>query len=82
MVERYRVALQYFSTTYDFPEEAQGHIARALARSNTTLAVELLKERRFREAVPHLRRSSVRDFARKGRLFVSRRSGRLRPADG
>jgi teichuronic acid biosynthesis glycosyltransferase TuaG len=82
MVKRYRVALQYFSTTYDFPEEAQGQIARALARSNTTLAVELLKERRFREAVPHLRRSRVRDFARKGRLFVSRRTGRLRPADG
>jgi glycosyltransferase involved in cell wall biosynthesis len=82
MVERYRVALQYFSTTYGFPEEAQERIARALARSNTTLAVELLKEHRFREAVPHLRRSSARDFARKGRLFVSRRSGRLRPADG
>jgi len=82
MVERYQVALQYFSTTYDFPEEAQGRIARALARSNTTLAVELLKQRRFREAVPHLRRSSVRDFARKGRLFVSRRTGRLRPANG
>jgi teichuronic acid biosynthesis glycosyltransferase TuaG len=82
MVERYRVALQYFSTTYDFPGEAQGRIARALARSNTTLAMELLKQRRFREAVPHLRRSSVRDFARKGRLFVSRRTGRLRPADG
>lgn len=73
MVERYQVALQFFSTTYDFPEEAQARIARALARSTTTLAVELLKERRFREAVPHLRRSSVRDFARKGRLFVSRR---------
>ena len=81
MVERYRVALQYFSTTYDFPEEAQERIRRALARSNTTLAVELLKEHRFREAVPHLRRSSVRDFARKGRLFVSRRTGRLGAAD-
>jgi teichuronic acid biosynthesis glycosyltransferase TuaG len=82
MVERYQVALQYFSTTYDFPAEAQGRIARALARSNTTLAVELLKQRRFRQAVPHLRRSSVRDFARKGRLFVSRRTGRLRAANG
>ena len=82
MVERFQVALQYFSTTYDFPEEAQGRIARALARSNTTLAVELLKQRRFREAMPHLRRSSVRDFARKGRLFVSRRTGRLRAANG
>ncbi len=81
MVERYRVALRYFSSTYDFPEEAQARIARALARSNATLAVELLKEHRFREAVPHLRRSSVRDFARKGRLFASRRTGRMRPSD-
>lgn len=82
MVERHRLALQYFSAKYDFPEEAQGRIARALMRSHATLAVELLKEHRFREAVPHLRRSSVRDFARKGRLFVSRRTGRLRPASG
>jgi teichuronic acid biosynthesis glycosyltransferase TuaG len=82
MVERYRVALQHFSTTYDFPEKAQERITRAIARSNATLAVELLKRHRFREAVPHLRRSSVRDFARKGRLFVSRRTGRLRPASG
>jgi teichuronic acid biosynthesis glycosyltransferase TuaG len=82
MVERHRLALQYFSTKYDFPEEARGRIARALARSHATLAVELLKEHRFREALPHLRRSSVSDFARKGRLFVSRRTGRLRPADG
>jgi teichuronic acid biosynthesis glycosyltransferase TuaG len=81
MVERYRVALQYFSTTYDFPEEAQERIAGAITRSNATLAVELLKRHRFREAVPHLRHSTVRDFARKGRLFVSRRTGRLRPAD-
>ncbi len=82
MVERYRVALQHFSTTYDFPAEAQERITRAIARSNATLAVELLKRHRFREAVPHLRRSRVRDFARKGRLFVSRRTGRLRPASG
>jgi teichuronic acid biosynthesis glycosyltransferase TuaG len=81
-VERYRLALPYFSSTYDFPAEAQRRLARALARSSTTLAVELLKQHRFREAVPHLRRSSVRDFARKGRLFVSRRTGRLRPASG
>jgi len=73
MVERYRLALPYFSSTYAFPEEAQARIARVLGRSTTTLAVELLKQHRFREAVPHLRRSSVRDFARKGRLFVSRR---------
>jgi teichuronic acid biosynthesis glycosyltransferase TuaG len=77
MVERYRVALQYFSSAYDFPPEAREWIARSLARSHTTLAVELLKERRFREAMPNLRRSSIRDFARKGRLFVSRRTGRL-----
>ncbi len=81
MVERYRLALEYFSSTYAFPEEAQGRIARAIARTNATLAVELLKEHRFREAVPHLRRSRVRDLARKGRLFVSRRTGRLRPAE-
>ena len=77
MVERYQVALRYFSSAYDFPAEACGRIARTLARSNTTLAVELLKERRFRDAVPHLRRSSVRDLARKGRLFLSRRTGHL-----
>jgi teichuronic acid biosynthesis glycosyltransferase TuaG len=82
MVERYRVAMQYFSATYDFPAEARERIAAALDRSNVTLAVELLKQRRFREAVPHLRHSSVRDLARKGRLFLSRRTGRLRPADG
>jgi glycosyltransferase involved in cell wall biosynthesis len=76
MVERYRVALRYFSSTYDFPPEAREWIVRSLARSDTTLAVELLKERRFREAVPHLRRSSIRDFARKGRLYLSRRTGR------
>jgi teichuronic acid biosynthesis glycosyltransferase TuaG len=81
MVERYQVALRYFSSTYEFPKDAQGRIARALARSNATLAVELLKQRRFREAVPHLCASSARDFARKGRLFASRRTGRLRPAD-
>ena len=81
MVERYRVALEYFSTTYDFTAEAQTRIAEALARSHATQAVELLKQRRFREAAPHLRRSSVRDFARKGRLFASRRTGRLRPRD-
>jgi glycosyltransferase involved in cell wall biosynthesis len=80
MVERYRVALRYFSSAYAFPEEAQARIARALGRSNTTLAVELLKRRRFREAVSPLRRSSVRDVARKGRLFVRRRAGRMRPA--
>jgi hypothetical protein len=78
MVERYRVALQYFSSAYAFPAEAQARIARALARSSTTLAVELLKQRRFGEAVQELRRSSVRDVARKGRLFVRRRVVRLR----
>jgi teichuronic acid biosynthesis glycosyltransferase TuaG len=81
MVERYRVALRYFSSTYAFPEEAQARIGRALARSSTTLAVELLKRRRFREAVPHLRRSSVRDLVRKSRLFLRRRFGGLQPAD-
>jgi glycosyltransferase involved in cell wall biosynthesis len=80
MVERYRVAMQYFSATYDFPSEAQTRITRALARSHATQAVELLKQRRFREAVPHFRRSSARDFARKGRLFVGRRIRRLRTA--
>lgn len=79
MVERYRVALQYFSTTYDFPEEAQARIARALARSNTTLAVELIKRRRYGDAMSELRRSSVRDLARKGRLFVRRRAVRFGP---
>jgi teichuronic acid biosynthesis glycosyltransferase TuaG len=81
MVERHQVALQYFSSTYDFPAEAQSQIARALARSHTTLAVELLKQRRFREAIPQLRRSSMRDLARKSRLFVSRRTRRLGAAD-
>jgi teichuronic acid biosynthesis glycosyltransferase TuaG len=76
MVERHQAALQYFSSAYDLPAEAQERIERALARSNATLAVELLKRHRFREAVPHLRRSSVRDFARKGRLFVRRRTVR------
>jgi teichuronic acid biosynthesis glycosyltransferase TuaG len=80
MVERYRLALAYFSSTYDLPPEARQRIARSFARSNATLAVELLKEHRFREALPHLRGSSIRDFSRKGRLFVSRRTGRLRPA--
>jgi teichuronic acid biosynthesis glycosyltransferase TuaG len=79
MVERHRVALDYFSTTYDFTAEARGRIAAALARSNATLAVELFKKHRFREAVVHLRRSSVRDLARKGRLFAGRRTGFLRP---
>jgi glycosyltransferase involved in cell wall biosynthesis len=77
VVERYQLALRYFSSTYPFTAEAQGRVARALALSNATLAVELLKQRRFREAVPHLRRSSIADFARKGRLFASRRLGRL-----
>jgi teichuronic acid biosynthesis glycosyltransferase TuaG len=76
MVERYRVALQYFSATYDLPADARARIERALARSNATLAVELLKQHRLREAMPHLRRSRVRDFARKGRLFVRRRAVR------
>ena len=80
MVERHRVALEYFASAYDLPEEAQTRIVGALARSHTTLAVELLKQRRFRDAAPHLRRSSVRDFARKGRLFATRRTGRLRRA--
>jgi len=80
MVERYQLALRYFSSTYDFPAEEETRIGRALARSNATLAVELLKQHRFREAMRPLRRSSVRDFARKGRLFASRRTGRLRPA--
>ena len=78
MVERYRVALQYFATAYDFPAEGQTRIERALARSHTTLAVELAKRRRWREAVSQLRWSSVPDLARKGRLFASRRTGRLR----
>jgi glycosyltransferase involved in cell wall biosynthesis len=77
MVGRYRLAVRHFSAAYDFPPYAQVRINRALARSHATLAIELLKQGRFREAVPHLRRSSVRDFARKGRLFVSRRTGRL-----
>jgi glycosyltransferase involved in cell wall biosynthesis len=81
MVERYRTALRYFSSKYEFPTEARERIERTLARSNTTLAVELLKDRRLREALPYLRQSSFRDFARKGRLFVNRRTGRLRPAD-
>jgi teichuronic acid biosynthesis glycosyltransferase TuaG len=76
MVERFQVALRHFSSAYEFSEEAQGRIARALARSNATLAVELVKQHRFREAAPHLRRSSVGDFARKTRLFVSRRTNR------
>jgi teichuronic acid biosynthesis glycosyltransferase TuaG len=80
MVERYRSALGYFSSTYDFPAEEHARIGRALARSNATLAVELLRQRRFREAMSPLRRSSFRDFARKGRLFVSRRTGHLGPA--
>jgi teichuronic acid biosynthesis glycosyltransferase TuaG len=73
MVERYQVALRYVSSTYDFPADAQRRIGRALAKSSATLAVELLKQRRFREAALHLRRSNVRDFASKGRLFVRRR---------
>src|SRR4029077_3899050 len=78
MVERHQVALEYFASTYDFPAYAQTWVVRALERSHSTLAVELLKQRRFREAAPHLRRSNIRDFARKGRLFASRRTGRLR----
>jgi len=81
MVERYRVALRYFSSTYDFPPEARQRIARSLARSDTTLAVELLKAHRFREALAPLRRSSIRDFVRKGHLFLSRRTGGLSPVD-
>jgi teichuronic acid biosynthesis glycosyltransferase TuaG len=81
MVERHQLALEYFSSMYDFSPEAQVAIARALTRSHATLAVELLKQRRFREAAPHLRRSSVHDFVRKGRLFVRRRTGRLAHAD-
>ena len=80
MVERYQVALRHFASAYDFPPQARDRIASALARSNATLAVELLKEGRLREALPLLRRSSVRDFARKCRLFVSRRTGRMRSA--
>ena len=80
MVERYRSALRYFSSTYEFSAQARERIERTLACSNATLAVELLKEHRFREALPYLRRSGVRDLARKGRLFMSRRTGRLRPA--
>lgn len=81
MVERHKLALKHFASTYDLSDDARGRITRALARSDATLAVELFKQRRFREAIPHLRRSSIRDFARKGRLFVSRRTGRL-AADG
>lgn len=77
MVERHRLALEYFSSEYDFTADGRERIARALVRSSATLAVELLKQHRFREAVPHLRRSSVGDFARKGRLFMSRRTERL-----
>jgi teichuronic acid biosynthesis glycosyltransferase TuaG len=73
MVERYQLALRYFSSAYDFTADSHAKIERALARSNATLAVELLKRRRFREAVPRLRRSNVRDFGRKTRLFVKRR---------
>jgi hypothetical protein len=80
MVERYREALGYFAATYDFPPEAQARIARAVARSHTTLAVELVKQGRFRRALSELRWSSVPDLARKGRLFVRRRTGRLRAA--
>lgn len=80
MIERYRIALRYFSSRYDFPAEARERIERTLARSNATMAVELLKEHRFRESLPYLRRSSVRDLARKGQLFMSRRTGRLRQA--
>lgn len=81
MVERYRSALRYFSSTYDFPAEAHERIARTLARSNATLAAELFKAHRFREAASQLRRSRLRDLVRKGRLFVSRRTGRMRPAE-
>jgi teichuronic acid biosynthesis glycosyltransferase TuaG len=76
MVERYRTALRYFASAYDFPAEARERIERTLARSNTTLAVELFKEHRFREALPYLRQSSFGDFARKGRLFLDRRAAR------
>jgi teichuronic acid biosynthesis glycosyltransferase TuaG len=81
MVERYRIALRYFSSRYEFPPEARQRIASSLARSETTLAVELLKAHRFREGLAQVRRSSLRDFARKGRLFLSRRTGRVRPAE-
>jgi teichuronic acid biosynthesis glycosyltransferase TuaG len=81
MVERHRLALRHFASTYDLSDDAQRRITRALARSNATLAIELLKQHRFRDAMPHLRRSNVRDFARKGRLFVSRRTGRLSAGD-
>ena len=80
MVERYRLALRHFSTAYDFPSDAQARIEQALARSEATLAVELIKRGRVREALPHLRRSGIRPLARKGRLFVSRRTGRLASA--
>ena len=80
MVERYRHALRYFASSYEFPDEAQKRVAQAIARCRTTLAVELLKQRRFREAVPHLRRSRARDLARKGRLFLRRRFDGLNPA--
>jgi teichuronic acid biosynthesis glycosyltransferase TuaG len=73
MVERYRLALRHFLSAYDFPEDARARVERALARSNTTLAVELLKQRRFREGARQLGRSNLRDVARKGRLFLTRR---------
>jgi glycosyltransferase involved in cell wall biosynthesis len=82
MVERHRIALQHLSSTYDFPAEARERIESALVRSDTTLAVELLKAHRFREAASQLRRSSVRDLVRKGNLFLIRRARRLRPAEG
>ncbi|HJU37616.1 MAG TPA: glycosyltransferase [Gaiellaceae bacterium] len=73
MVERHRLALRHFASAYDFPTDARVRVERALASSDATLAVELLKQRRFREAAAQLRRSNVRHLARKGRLFLSRR---------
>jgi glycosyltransferase involved in cell wall biosynthesis len=77
MVERHRLALRHFASTYVLSDDAKLRLTRALARTNATLAVELLKQHRFREAISHFRHSSFRDLARKGRLFMRRRTGRL-----
>jgi glycosyltransferase involved in cell wall biosynthesis len=73
MLKRYMQALEYFSSHYPFPSEAQALLERTLERTNVALGAKLLKHGRLREAAPYLRHGQFRDLAAKSRLFFNRR---------
>jgi len=73
MLKRYMQALEYFSSHYSFPPEAEALLERTLERTNVALGAKLLKHGRLREAAPYLRHGQLRDLAAKSRLFFNRR---------